>query len=286
MSIGRNLYKHAEDFLYINFNLDKDILEPYLTPDKVKNINQLYERFLLSAKNKSQGGGAIENVFGTPDSKDDAKKTRWTKLKEILCDFNPHKVVKKYPTVYDFFHILRENEFKPITTIDNRKLNPENPNSTVYLYCLSILDSAKFLSEFNNLKAFIRKINNNPEQGVKDLQQISGLGDALSRDLLKGLGYVQLVKSDVHTKTIAIELEIVKINPKDVEVSKALQKLATEINVTPFALDRLLWLIGSGNFFERDAHTNEQKERIQKAIEKHNKNVRTQFIEYVKSKNS
>ena len=46
MKLGHNLYEDAENFLKENFNLDRNILEPYLVPDYEigeLNLNQIYD---------------------------------------------------------------------------------------------------------------------------------------------------------------------------------------------------------------------------------------------------
>ncbi len=84
--------------------------------------------------------------------------------------------------------------------------------------------------------------------------EIDGFGFALSCDLLKEMGYVKFGKPDTHIKDIFIELGLLSYVSKssskaDYFSLKIIERMAKSNNTTPYAVDKLLWLIGSGNFY-------------------------------------
>jgi hypothetical protein len=80
--------------------------------------------------------------------------------------------------------------------------------------------------------------------------EIDGFGFALSCDFLKELGYVNFPKPDVHLRDIFTALELCQAGVDDYQLFKAIIRVAGNANVTPYATDKVFWLIGSGNFYE------------------------------------
>ncbi len=84
--------------------------------------------------------------------------------------------------------------------------------------------------------------------------EITGIGFPLACDFLKELGYVQYGKPDVHLKEIFKELNLIDPNEKstikqDYQTLKLIDQIAKENRITPFEVDKVFWLIGSGNFY-------------------------------------
>ena len=61
-----------------------------------------------------------------------------------------------------------------------------------------------------------------------------------------GLGYENFSKPDVHIKDIFQGLGLCPWGSSDYEVFKAVARVARNAGVTPYSVDRLFWLIGSG----------------------------------------
>ncbi len=81
-------------------------------------------------------------------------------------------------------------------------------------------------------------------------QEIEGFGFVLACDFFKGLGYENFSKPDVHVKDIFWAIGLSPWGTSDYEVFKAVARVARNVNVTPYNVDKLFWLIGSGNFYE------------------------------------
>lgn len=84
--------------------------------------------------------------------------------------------------------------------------------------------------------------------------EIDGFGFALSCDFLKEMGYVNFGKPDTHIKDIFIELGFLTNTAKnslkaDYLSLKLIERIAKNNGRAPYAVDKLLWLIGSGNFY-------------------------------------
>ena len=54
----------------------------------------------------------------------------------------------------------------------------------------------------------------------------------------------------MHIKEIFQELGLCPWGTSDYEVFKAVARVARSVGVTPYNVDKLFWLIGSGNFYE------------------------------------
>jgi thermostable 8-oxoguanine DNA glycosylase len=81
-------------------------------------------------------------------------------------------------------------------------------------------------------------------------KEVYGLGFALSCDFLKELGYINFGKPDVHIHKILKGLGLVDKKADDYEVLKAIDRIARNVGVSSYNVDKLLWLIGSGYFYD------------------------------------
>lgn len=103
-------------------------------------------------------------------------------------------------------------------------------------------DAAAFYDYFNRLV---------PQKALSELRGIPGYGAALPYDFLKELGYTQYVKPDVHTIDICQGLGLITDSGSTEQTIYALQKIASDAGEIPYSIDRMFWLIGSGNFFKQ-----------------------------------
>jgi hypothetical protein len=86
-------------------------------------------------------------------------------------------------------------------------------------------------------------------------RKIPWLGQATGPNFLKDAGLVEFVKPDVHTIRIvkALDARASRVDAEDwraeeAAVAKAMIRYANEAGVWPRAMDRALWLVGSGFF--------------------------------------
>lgn len=261
------LYKYAFDFLLSFGILTKDELELHLRAEyeKPKDLKIIYRKLCESAQNKQMSSKVIGNSIGGIDN-----------LGKVLFDFNPYKVAQEYK-ITEADRLLSEikNRLKPTgqvrTTI--RSLWPQ--------FCQSVIDSAHFLKSFETADKFYEWAdffaNDTKAKPALPLMisiEISGIGFPLACDFLKELGFAEYGKPDVHLKDIFKALNIIDNNEKsvikqDYATLKAIDRIAKENNVTPYAVDKVFWLIGSGNFYLINKNIGRQKQKFIDDIKKH-----------------
>ena len=78
---------------------------------------------------------------------------------------------------------------------------------------------------------------------------IEGVGFPLACDFLKENGYRNFAKPDVHIKDIFTRLGLAR-SRNDYEVFSSVVRVALNVGETPYCVDKLFWLIGSGNFYD------------------------------------
>ncbi len=138
----------------------------------------------------------------------------------------------------------------------------------------AVIDSAHFLSSYKTIESFysfIEKFYNDPY--TKNLLpihialNIRGFSIALSADFLKEIGYVNYGKPDVHLKDILIAANIINEKDKfkfrtDYYCLDIIDKIASEVGITSYAVDKTLWLIGSGNFYKNNINKGNNKKHF------------------------
>jgi len=125
------------------------------------------------------------------------------------------------------------------------------------VFCKGSIDAADFLSKFTDGNEFVGSIQQftNSEIFVAGLpkvleMEITGLGFALACDFLKEAGWPQYAKADTHTKKL---LEAVGFsNGSDYGTFKAMLQVAKHIDESPYRVDKVLWLMGSGRLYNKN----------------------------------
>mgnify|MGYP000910513740 FL=1 len=85
--------------------------------------------------------------------------------------------------------------------------------------------------------------------------KISGIGFSLACDCLKELGYVNYPKPDVHLIDVFSGLGLSERNP--ISVFEAIVRMSDDCkeideSITPYKIDKIIWLICSGRFYQDD----------------------------------
>lgn len=263
-------------------------ITPYLQPDypmrHFKILNDIYDHLLNHARNRGSGSGGVKDVFGEnfDQGSTDQQRERYRQVRKLLCDFNPHEIAKQW-NIYILF-----------ATLQNEPFNRKEPTVPDYGYCRTIISGARYLCKFATAEAFydhFEGLSKQPgDKGERIAQRelsaaINGYGDALPLDFLKELGFTNFVKPDVHTMDICYGLGLAKSNDDIRGTIDAMKRIAWDASETPYSLDRMFWLIGSGNFGDRPellventAWARQQHNQKRSARERKKK-----FIEYMKT---
>lgn len=215
--------------------------------DKRATKTELFRSMVMHAQNRQGMPNSIGNIEN---------------LRLVLCDFNPDQVLKTYPTWRELFDAVLTGVKVP------GRLKPELANSHWVVYTKSILSCAAFLKSFDSASsfhAFVASFNFN-EQSKLALplllkEEIFGFGFALACDFLKENGYKEFLKPDTHINDICRALGITQAT-SGFGVFKDAIAYCDANALVPYEFDKLLWLIGSGRFYQSKIQAPVNKEKF------------------------
>ena len=225
-------YQTAQEFLQ-NMAPNGVQLEKYFKPDTPQSLQDVFKQFICSAQNTQRMPNVIK--FGK----------REKIIKKVLCDFDYQKIK----------NISAEELFKTFQK-DIVINNVNSPQNMWLRWCKSIVDSAKWVSQFKDMQAFngfVHSFDNNPKQLVKEMaKQIHGIGFALACDAIKEMGFSTYCKPDVHIKDVLQAFNFPANNDEDIfdtilNIARDCQEI--DADVTPYRVDKTIWLICSGVFY-------------------------------------
>lgn len=211
---------------------------PPLASARPAALAELYERLLESAQNSNMRSGVIGKAIGGVE-----------RLGSVLCDFEPVAVVQHYKDDPDRVLDTIVARLRPAGKVRRgaRSLWPK--------YCRTILSAARFMSDFRDANDFYQWVDFFDRDDRARLalplllkHRIDGIGFPLACDFLKELGYAGFAKPDVHLKRILVGLGL-SSSAEDGIVFDAVARVAHHCVVTLYEVDKLFWLIGSGNFY-------------------------------------
>lgn len=242
--MDQKIFEAAKAFLLQQDEVTPDLLDKYLCLSEVTprshSIQAIYEQILESAQNANMKAGVVGGAIGGIK-----------RLGVVLCNFQPADISKKYQSGWEELldiieiHLGKVGQFRR----ESRSIWPN--------YCKTILSAAKFMSQFRSKDDFYDWVDffDKDDRARAALpmileKEIDGFGFALSCDFLKEIGYVNFAKPDVHLHEIFKGLKLCLPKADDYGVYKAIVRLARNAKVTPYAADKIFWLIGSGYFYE------------------------------------
>jgi len=252
------IFDEAKNYL-LGF-VGEEILEKHLRlgeKSKPDTISLLYNGLLSSLSNRQGIGNSIGPIEN---------------LRSYLFDFNPQEVVANFGKDWKRLFKTIESSYDPPTKMDITK-----NGSYWVIFTRGIISGANFLARFQSIEDFNEFVNhfylNDIIRAALPMllaAEIYGLGFATACDFLKENGYPEYVKPDVHIKDVFLGLGITSTK-NDYEVFKEVTRFAKTIDETPYAVDKLFWLIGSGRFYLDDIKVNTNKgkfiQRILKLME-------------------
>lgn len=282
VELDKELYQEAYAFLLRIESISKELIDKHLLPEdkrtKPDTLNLIYKAILESAQNVQMSpnviGKSISGIKGNIDP-----------LKEILFDFDPKRTCETYRgySADGLFNEIRTRLRHP----------PRDGKNSLWLrYCKTIMSSSVFLSQFENSYEFYRFLDTYYEdEKIRPFLpmllsfEIDGFGFALSCDFLKEMGYVKFGKPDTHIKDIFIELGLLSTVSKssskaDYFSLKIIERIAKSNNTTPYAVDKLLWLIGSGDFYLEKLEVGSKKKEFIELMKQRKHNQAIQLNRY------
>ena len=243
--LNKRFYDFAYKFLINNTQegINEKIVKSYLTvpepEDNCKTISEVFYRMLVSAQNRQMLVNVIGGSIGGVKN-----------LRKVLSNFDVHFVQKKYSN--NSIKLL--NDIEENLCLEGKIRKTEK--SIWAQYCKTIISIANFLSQFSNYENFLNWINAfyNDKKSMAALpliisEEIFGFKFALACDFLKELGLTNYGKPDVHVKEILIAYNFISAKASDYSVLKTMIEISKDANVSCYVFDKVLWLIGSGRFY-------------------------------------
>lgn len=238
----KQVFNLAESFLTSlttkdGFPVTQEMLSKYFQVEKPKTVADIYFRLLLSAQNANMKAGVIGGSIDGIEH-----------LRDVLCDFEPKAVIQKYGNDSQRVFVDIKKQVQPRGKV--------NANGLWSKYCETIISGAKFLAQFNSAEDFYKWANwfyederARPALPLLLKEEISGFGLALACDFLKEIGFLEYGKPDIWLRKIFVSLGLCSPEATDSELLKAIIRVAQNSGATPYKVDKVFWLIGSGNFY-------------------------------------
>ncbi|MBC8147926.1 MAG: hypothetical protein H8E98_08100 [Bacteroidetes bacterium] len=241
-------YYKAKEYLLSFDSITDDILNIHLNEwmhGNPKSIDELFRVFLEHAQNRQGMPNSIGNIEN---------------LSPILFGFNYLKVREKHGNWEALFDAISEGEYSP-----PGRMVKSNSRSHWVIYCKAIISIVEFLSTYKSFMQFQDFVNGflTNEQSKLALpllisEEIFGFGFALACDFLKENISPEFIKPDTHINEIAIELGITK-SDNNYQIFKDVVSYSNRIGILPYEVDKVFWLVGSGNFYLSDIKINSSK---------------------------
>jgi hypothetical protein len=248
--IDIHIYRLAERYLLSLPGVTREMLDRRLAPDPAAQRPDDMRGVYLGMLRSLQSPQAMPRVIG-------GSVGGVERLGAVLFDFDPARVAAAYSADADscarMFAEIKE------------KLSPtgklrDAPNSTWPKYCKAAASGAAFLARFDDASSFYRWVEAHDidvEQRIEAAAEIEkhvyGMGFALAGDFLKGLGFHNFSKPDVHLKDIFPAARL-SSSTRDRDLFRAISRIASNAGASPYAVDMLFWLVGSGDFSPDGPH--------------------------------
>jgi hypothetical protein len=242
------LARSARKYLLSFDNVDDKLIDSHLQnwkSQKKSTMSGIFKTFLQHAKNRQ----AMPNTIGDIE-----------KLAAVLFGYDARKVTSTYLSHTDLLQEILRKKVKTPTPIDI-----SNPRSHWVIYAKSVISSAKFLQSFKNAAAFHQFVEsfycNAQSRFALPLllkEEIDGFGFALACDFLKESGYSGFVKPDTHLNDICRAAGITSATT-DFGVFKDVVAYCEDRDLIPYEFDKLVWLVGSGDFYLKKMKVNSNK---------------------------
>lgn len=228
-------------------------------PEGSSTTESIFERLCSSLQNSGQMSNSIK--FNSDNRE---------LIKNVVYNYNMQKFTKNYTKwedVYDAF-ISRgiSDQGKERKVIKN--YNKNKPETNWEKYSKGLFEGVNYLlsgglEKIRELISYSEKINRVEDAYVKEIYSISnkihGLGFALTCDWLKECGCTWLAKPDTHIVEVYKHLIGMSSNSKvsEIQVIKDMFDYAELIktkdtDMTTYKLDKMIWLICTGNFYQFD----------------------------------
>lgn len=214
--------------------LDEELAFP--EHNRPKSKNDLFRKMIHHATNR-QG---MQNSIGDT-----------AHLAPFVENFDADAVVLKYQQWGDLFDAIKQ-QYKT-----RGRMERTNAHNYWVILCKSILSIAKYVCRFSTIGDFDNYVSQfityNPDLRLALplilKEELFGYQFALACDFLKENISPEFAKPDVHIKAIFIGIGKSPKDATDYQVFRDVVTFAESIGRTPYAVDKIFWLVGSGKFY-------------------------------------
>lgn len=230
----------------------------------LKDVYDFSHGFLVEQANGYVSKQKVDEFISNPDKKElTSLADAYELLLNILQDFNRYPNVIKFSERNDKIKSILDNynleyiaSLQPEDLLAKFKTEFKFDKDAMWLrYTKGVISGAKFMcsfKDFNEFKSTFDSFNVNDmtrEAFALFLsKKIDNMGFAIACNWLKELGYYQYAKPDTHTKDICDALGLA---PKDDDLAcfEAMVRVSKDAGVEAYKVDKVWWLICSGNFY-------------------------------------
>lgn len=243
------------------------------------DLKSIYEKsydFLVNESKEYVSKEQIDAFISMPDvSECRDLHSAYILLLAILQDFN------MYPNVIQFenrktqiLRILHDGDLKYISALDEAALLAEfkrefhfQKDIVWHKYCKSIITGARFMTCFTDDDDFKCTFDSFDKNDITReafalflSKKIYNMGFAIACNWLKELGYYKYAKPDTHIKDVCLALNLIQ-NNDDITCFEAIIKVSNAAGVEAYKVDKVWWLICSGNFYRYKINLPHPKQR-------------------------
>lgn len=249
----KHIYRIISNYLFEikPSSISKEQLKEYYVSEYPKDLKTLAYEFF----------GHIQNYQFMPNVIGFWNEQRVPIFKRVLFDYDTNKILSTY---------TKDSLFKEFCNKFPVKNKNSKQNSWLK-YAGGIISVCEYMKKFNTIDEYIEycnQFNGSLELPLEISKKIKGMGFALACDHLKENGCKEYCKPDVHLKDVLSEIGL--CSREDYDVFETIKRIAQENNVTPYDVDKTIWLICSGNYYKHniivESHKQDLINRIKKGI--------------------
>lgn len=245
----KRLYSIVDDFLMElkPVQISSDELNRYFETHYVKDLNTLASEFF----------GHLQNYQFMPNVIGFWKEERKPIFKEILLDYDTHTILDKYDQRSLFEEFCRNFPVK----------NKDSKQNSWLRYAGGIIDTCVYLNRFKSIEEYNEYclgFKGSIKLPIEMKNEIRGMGFALACDQLKETGFSDYSKPDVHLRDVLHGCGY--CDDDDYSIFECVKRIADENNISPYMVDKKIWLICSGNYYWHNITIPSNKDELIKRI--------------------
>lgn len=231
----------------------------------LKCVYDFSYQYLVQMVNGYLTKAQVDEMISCPDVKPQqiTIQSAYELMLSMLQDFSRYSNVinykshsEKIKTILNNYDLGYVSTLDPSNLLDKFQKEFKFKKDAMWMrYSKGVVSGAKFMNKFKDTNEFISTLNS---FDISDMTRIAfalylsnvidNMGFAVACNWLKELGYSNYAKPDTHTKDICDALGLAS-KKNDIDCFEAIGKVAREAGVKAYTVDKVWWLICTGNFY-------------------------------------